>query len=68
MPLSLFTHSVAISSEPDASPLLPRIPPWMIPLIHSYSSDIDEVVDMIFVRGDKSFRTSRGSRGVNFAN
>jgi len=44
------------------------MPPWMMPFIHSYKSDIAGVVRIIEVSGGRSFRTSRGSRGVKVAN
>lgn len=68
IPRSLLTHSVAISSAPATSSVLSKMPPWMIPFIHSYNNDIAGVVRIMFVRGGSSFRTRRGSRGVNVAN
>lgn len=68
MPRSFVTHSDAISSLPDISSALPRIPPWMMPLMHSYNRDMAGVVRIRSVRGGSSFRTSRGSRGVSVAN
>lgn len=44
------------------------MPPWMIPLMHSYSSDMAGVVLMRSVKGGSNLRTSRGSRGVRVAN
>jgi hypothetical protein len=68
IPRSLVTHSDAISSLPETSSSLPRIPPWMIPLIHSYSNDMAGVVRIRSVRGGSNFRTRRGSSGVKVAN
>lgn len=68
MPRSLLTQSVAISSVPDSSSALPRIPPWMMPLMHSYSSDMAGVVRIMLVRGGSNFLASRGSKGVKVAN
>jgi hypothetical protein len=68
MPRSLDTQREAISSLPDTSSESPRIPPWMIPLMHSYDSDIAGVVLIISVSGGSNFRTSRGSKGVRVAN
>lgn len=68
MPRSLVTQSDAISSPPETSSESPRMPPWIIPLMHSYSKDMAGVVCMILVRGGRSFLTRRGSRGVRVAN
>jgi hypothetical protein len=68
MPLSFVTQSEATSSRAEKSSPSPRIPPWMMPLMHSYSRDIAGVVLMRFVNGGSSFRTRRGSRGVRVAN
>lgn len=68
MPLSLLTHRLAISSPPPDSSGLSRIPPWIIPLMHSYKSDMAGVVLMMEVSGGSNFLTKRGSRGVNVAN
>jgi len=68
MPRNLLTQSVAISSPPADSSLLSNMPPWMIPFMHSYSSDIARVVRISDVRGGSSLRTSRGSKGVRVAN
>ncbi len=67
MPRNLFTQRVAISSVPESS-LAPKIPPWIIPLMHSYNNDMAGVVLMRLVRGGKSLRTNRGSKGVKVAN
>jgi len=57
-------HTLATSSlsEPLSPPS--RIPPWMIPLMHSYNSDIAVVLKIRFVKGRTSFFTSLGSSGV----
>lgn len=68
MPRSLVTQRDAISSPPETSSESPRIPPWIIPLMHSYNKDMAGVVWMMLVRGGKSFRTRRGSNGVKVAN
>jgi hypothetical protein len=68
IPRSLLTQRVAIASSPAESSLPSNIPPSMMPLMHSYRSDIAPVVWMIEVRGGKSFFTRRGSRGVKVAN
>lgn len=68
MPRSLETISEAISSRPDTSSGLPRIPPWMMPLMHSYRSDMAGVVLMMSVKGGRSLRMSLGSSGVRVAN
>lgn len=68
MPRNLLTQRDAISSPPADSSLLPRIPPNIMPFMHSYSSDIAGVVRMIDVSGGKSFLTNLGSRGVKVAN
>ena len=68
IPRSLVTQSVAIASPPAESSLLSKIPPRIMPLMHSYRSDIAPVVRIIEVSGGSSFLTSRGSRGVNVAN
>ena len=66
---SLLTQRDAISSLPSSSSSpLPRIPPWIMPFIHSYNNDIAGVLRMISVKGGNSFRTSLGSRGVRVAN
>jgi hypothetical protein len=64
---SLLTQRDAISSPAESSPLS-RMPPWMMPFIHSYKRDIAGVVRMIEVSGGRSFLTRRGSRGVKIAN
>lgn len=68
IPRSLVTQRDAISSLPETSSASPRIPPWMIPLIHSYSRDMAGVVRMRSVKGGSNLRTSRGSSGVRVAN
>lgn len=68
IPRSLLTHNVAISSAPATSSVLSKMPPWMIPFMHSYNNDIAGVVRIMFVRGGSNFRTRRGSRGVKVAN
>lgn len=68
MPRSFVTQRDAISSLPDMSSALPRIPPWIMPLMHSYSKDIAGVVLIRSVSGGSNLRTSRGSRGVKVAN
>ena len=68
MPLSFPTQSKAISSPSRTPSILSRIPPWMTPLIHSYSSDMAGVVRIKVVKGGKSFLISRGSKGVKVAN
>ena len=44
------------------------MPPWMIPLMHSYSKDMAPVSRMILVSGGSSFLINRGSSGVKVAN
>jgi hypothetical protein len=68
MPRSLPTHSFATSSPSVVPSTASSMPPCMMPLIHSYSSDIADVSLMIFVSGGSSFLISRGSSGVNVAN
>lgn len=68
IPRSFVTQRDAISSLPESSSLSPRIPPWIIPLIHSYSNDIAGVVRIRSVKGGSNLRTSRGSKGVRVAN
>jgi hypothetical protein len=65
IPRSLLTQSTAISSP---SSELPKMPPCMIPLMHSYKRDMAGVVLIIDVKGGKSFLIRRGSKGVSVAN
>lgn len=44
------------------------MPPTIHVRTHSYNKDIAEVLEMRVVIGGRSFRTKRGSRGVNMAN
>ena len=64
MARSLLTQSRATSSPSVVPPAASMMPPWMMPLMHSYSNDIAGVVLIMLVRGGKSFLTSLGSRGV----
>jgi hypothetical protein len=66
MPRSLLTQRDAISSAPESS--ASRMPPWIMPLMHSYNRDMAGVVLIRVVKGGNSFRTSRGSKGVKVAN
>lgn len=68
MPRSLPTHSFATSSPSVVPSTASRMPPCIMPLMHSYNKDMADVSRMIFVRGGSSFLISRGSRGVNVAN
>lgn len=68
MPRSLPTQSFATSSPSVVPSTASSMPPCMIPLMHSYNSDIADVSLMIFVSGGRSFLINRGSSGVNVAN
>lgn len=68
MPLSFPTHNDAISSPSRAPSVSSKMPPWIIPLMHSYRSDIAGVVRIRVVRGGRSFLVRRGSKGVSVAN
>jgi hypothetical protein len=68
MPRSLPTHSFATSSPSEVPSTASKMPPCIMPLIHSYSSDMADVSRIIFVSGGRSFLINRGSRGVNVAN
>lgn len=68
MPRSFVTQSEATSSLAEKSSPSPRIPPWIMPLIHSYSRDMAGVVRIRLVNGGSNLRTRRGSRGVRVAN
>jgi hypothetical protein len=68
MPRNLPTQSFATSSPSEVPSTASRMPPCIMPLMHSYSSDMADVSRMIFVSGGSSFLISRGSSGVKVAN
>lgn len=68
MPRSFPTHNFATSSPSAVPSTAARMPPCIMPLIHSYNSDMADVSRMILVNGGRSFLISRGSRGVRVAN
>lgn len=61
-------HNLATSSPSVVPSTASRMPPWMMPLMHSYSRDMAEVSRMILVNGGRSFLISLGSSGVKVAN
>jgi hypothetical protein len=68
MPRSLPTHNFATSSPSEVPSTASKMPPCIMPLIHSYRSDMAEVSRIILVSGGRSFLINRGSRGVRVAN
>src|SRR5579862_8933702 len=68
IPRNFPTQRLAISSPSLVPSTLSRMPPWIIPFMHSYRRDMAGVVRMIVINGGSSFLTNRGSNGVNVAN